>query len=102
MDLSSTQNETGHNGNAKQHIRINTELVSTVSLVLVSTDQYNIYIPKCWNASKVGLVLVSTDTIYSKTSLNRLTVGPKLSDPFTEVVGLRGKNICMSDRVGTK
>ena len=40
--------------------------------------------------------------IYSKTSLNQLTMGPTLSDPFTEVVGLGSLNICMSDRLGPK
>ena len=39
---------------------------------------------------------------YSKTSLNRSTMGPTLSCPFRELVGLGIEYIIMGDRLGPK
>ena len=40
------------------------------------------------------------NSIYSKTSLNRRTMGPTLNDPVREVVGLGSYNIVIGDRLG--
>ena len=39
---------------------------------------------------------------YSKTSLNRPTMGTTLSGPFRQVVELESSNIFMGDRLGPK
>ena len=38
--------------------------------------------------------------IHSKTSRNRMTMGPNLTGPFREVVGLGNWNTVMGDYVG--
>ena len=40
--------------------------------------------------------------IYSKTSLNRPTMGPTLAGPFREVIGLGSLNITAMDHLGPK
>ena len=39
---------------------------------------------------------------YNKVTLNLPTMGPTLSGPFMEVVGLGNNNIVMGDRLGPK
>ena len=40
--------------------------------------------------------------LYSKTSINRPTMGPTFSGRFREMIGLGSSNVCMGDRLGPK
>ena len=51
----------------------------------------------------MGVSPQQLSTEYSKTSLNRPTMGPTLNDgPFREVVGVYSKNTNMDNHVGPK
>ena len=41
-------------------------------------------------------------SIYNKTSLNRPTMGPTVSDPFREMIGSGTWNMCTGDHLGLK